>query len=75
MKMPLTDYRNACAEAASGPPCPFVGDPVALIAATSNRIAEEAADLIEVEYEILPAVHDLDEAIADGAPAVIRAVS
>ena len=46
----------------------FVGDPVALIAATSNRIAEEAADLIEVEYEVLPAVHDLDEAIADGAP-------
>lgn len=46
----------------------FIGDPVALIAATSNRIAEEAADLIEVEYEVLPAVHDLDEAIADGAP-------
>ena len=46
----------------------FVGDPVALIAATSNRIAEEAAELIEVEYEVLPAVQDLDEAIADGAP-------
>ena len=38
----------------------FVGDPVALIAATSNRIAEEAAELIEVEYEVLPAVQDLD---------------
>ena len=46
----------------------FVGDPVALIAATTNRIAEEAADLIQVEYEILPAVNDLDEAIAEGAP-------
>ena len=46
----------------------FVGDPVALIAATSNRIAEEAAELIEVEYEVLPAVQGLDEAIADGAP-------
>ena len=46
----------------------FVGDPVALIAATSSRIAEEAADLIQVEYELLPAVYDLDEALADDAP-------
>ena len=46
----------------------FVGDPVALIAAASARAADEAAELIQVEYEVLPAVQDLDEAIADGAP-------
>ena len=31
----------------------FVGDPVALIAAVSPRIADEAAELIEVEYCLL----------------------
>src|SRR4051794_34420124 len=46
----------------------YVGDPVAAVAALDERIAEEALDLIEVEYEQLPAVFDLDEALADGAP-------
>lgn len=42
----------------------FVGDAVAAIAATDERIAHEAADLIDVEYEILPAATSLDAAIA-----------
>ena len=46
----------------------FVGDPVALIAATSLRIAKEASDLIEIEYEVLPAVFDMEEALKDDAP-------
>lgn len=41
----------------------FVGDAVAAVAATDERLAHEAADLIEVEYEILPAATDLDAAI------------
>ncbi|RPI87299.1 MAG: xanthine dehydrogenase family protein molybdopterin-binding subunit [Chloroflexi bacterium] len=36
----------------------YVGDPVAGVAAVSEEIAERALDLIEVEYEILPAVLD-----------------
>ena len=36
----------------------FVGDPVAAVAATSRYIAEDALELIEVEYEILPPVID-----------------
>lgn len=36
----------------------FVGEPVAGVAAISEEIAQKAADLIEVEYEILPGVHD-----------------
>jgi CO/xanthine dehydrogenase Mo-binding subunit len=48
----------------------YVGDAVALIAATTEEIAEEARDLIEVEYEVLPAVFDIDSALKPGAPAV-----
>lgn len=47
-----------------------VGDAVALIAATTEEIAEEALDLIDVEYEVLPAVFDIDSALKPGAPAV-----
>lgn len=36
----------------------YVGDPVAGVAAVSEAIAEQALDLIEVEYELLPAVFD-----------------
>lgn len=48
----------------------YVGDAVALVAAVTEEIAEEALDLIEVEYEVLPAVFDIDSALKPGAPAV-----
>ena len=46
----------------------YVGDPVALIAADTEEIALEAMELIEVEYEQLPAVFTIDEALAEDAP-------
>ena len=46
----------------------YVGDVVALVAATSEQIAEEALSLIDVEYEILPAVFDIDSALKPDAP-------
>ncbi len=46
----------------------YVGDGVALIAAETERIAEEARKLINVEYDILPAVFDDYEAMKPGAP-------
>jgi CO/xanthine dehydrogenase Mo-binding subunit len=46
----------------------FVGEPVAAVAAVDLDTAQEALDLIEVEYEELPAVFTLDEALAEGAP-------
>ncbi|MGA3174167.1 MAG: xanthine dehydrogenase family protein molybdopterin-binding subunit [Syntrophorhabdales bacterium] len=46
----------------------FVGDAVALVAATTEQIAEEATHLIDVEYKILPAVFDAEEALMPGAP-------
>ena len=45
-----------------------VGEVVALVAAESREIAEEALDLIEVDYQELPAVFDLLEAAKPGAP-------
>ncbi len=46
----------------------FVGDAVALIAAETEEIATEAMELIDVEYELLPAVYDVEEAIKPNAP-------
>jgi CO/xanthine dehydrogenase Mo-binding subunit len=46
------------------------GDRVAAVAATSPEIAEEALELIEVEYEELPFVLDPLEAIKPGAPTI-----
>ena len=43
---------------------------MALVAATTEEIAEEALDLIDVEYEVLPAVFDIDSALKPGAPLV-----
>ncbi|MFC1905333.1 xanthine dehydrogenase family protein molybdopterin-binding subunit [Chloroflexota bacterium] len=45
----------------------FVGDGVALVAAETRESANAALDLIEVEYELLPAVYDADLAMSPGA--------
>ena len=46
----------------------FIGEKVAVVAAEDKDIADEAAQLIEVEYEDLPAVFDPMVAITEGAP-------
>jgi xanthine dehydrogenase molybdenum-binding subunit len=46
----------------------FRGHAVAAVAATDPHIAEDALDLIEVDYEILPSVTDVREAMLDVAP-------
>jgi CO/xanthine dehydrogenase Mo-binding subunit len=48
----------------------FVGDEVAVVAADSEALAEDAMRLIRVEYEVLPAVFDADSALREDAPAV-----
>ena len=48
----------------------FIDEGVAAVAAIDEDIAEEALDLIEVEYEPIPAVFDAEEAMKDGAPLV-----
>lgn len=47
-----------------------VGDPVAAVAALDEDTAEEALRLIDVEYEELPAVLDVEEALKNGATLV-----
>jgi len=48
----------------------YVGEPVAAVAAVDLAIALHALKLIEVEYEELPAVLDMDQALAPGAPII-----
>jgi aerobic carbon-monoxide dehydrogenase large subunit len=48
----------------------FVGHPVAVVVAADRYLAEDAADLIEVDYEPLAAVADPEKALVSGAPAV-----
>jgi aerobic carbon-monoxide dehydrogenase large subunit len=48
----------------------FVGHPVAVVVASDRYVARDAVDLVEVDYEPLPAVADPEKALAAGAPAV-----
>lgn len=48
----------------------FVGQPVAVVLATSEGIAEDALELVMVDYEPLPAAISIDDALADDAPLV-----
>jgi 4-hydroxybenzoyl-CoA reductase subunit alpha len=52
----------------------YIGDPVAAVAAVDEDTAEEALDLIEVEYEPLPAVFDPMEALKEDAPQIHEGV-
>jgi carbon-monoxide dehydrogenase large subunit len=47
-----------------------VGDPVVMIVAATRAQAKDAAQLVEVDYDPLPAVALLKDAVADGAPRV-----
>lgn len=48
----------------------YQGHPIAVVVATDRYLARDAADLIEVDYEPLPAVADPEKALEKGAPAV-----
>src|SRR5213592_1401826 len=51
----------------------FAGQPVAAVAADEPAIAEEALDLIDVQYEVLPVAADPLESMKPGAPPVAEA--
>jgi carbon-monoxide dehydrogenase large subunit len=48
----------------------LVGQPVAVVVATDRYIAQDAAEAVEIDYEVLPAVADPEKALAPGAPPV-----
>lgn len=50
----------------------YLGDVIALVAAEDRETAEKAKKLIKVEYEVLPAVHNIQEAAAPDAPKVFE---
>jgi len=45
----------------------YVGEAVAIVVADSRHVAEDAASLVAVDYEPLPAISDCRDAVADGA--------
>ncbi len=49
----------------------FVGDPVALVVAESRYVAEDAAELVDIDYEPLPAV--VDYTTAEQADTLVHA--
>jgi len=50
----------------------FVGEPVVAVAAESRYLAEDALELIQVEYELLPALANPQQALAAGAPVIFE---
>jgi carbon-monoxide dehydrogenase large subunit len=50
----------------------FVGEPIALVIAESRYIAEDAAALVDIDFEPLPAIADCAAALAPGAPLAHR---
>ena len=60
--------RQASDRVLAGDKVLYKGHPIAAVAATSPHAAEEALSLIEVEYDVLPAVMDVEDAMKPGAP-------
>jgi carbon-monoxide dehydrogenase large subunit len=52
----------------------YVGDPVALVIARTRAEAVDAAELVDVDYDDLPAVSDMEEALVGGAPLQFEAI-
>jgi 2-furoyl-CoA dehydrogenase large subunit len=52
----------------------YAGEPVAVVIARSRAIAEDAASKVNVDYEPLQVVADIEKALAQGAPKVHEAV-
>ena len=48
----------------------YVGEPVVAVVATDRYLAADAAAQVEVEYEILPVVTDMDKALESGSPLI-----
>lgn len=50
----------------------YVGEAVAMVVAATRSQAEDAGDVLDIDYELLPAVSDCRDALAEDAPAVHR---
>jgi carbon-monoxide dehydrogenase large subunit len=52
----------------------YVGEPVAVVVAASRYLAEDALDLLEVDYDPLPTVADARQAVERGSPVLHEAI-
>jgi 2-furoyl-CoA dehydrogenase large subunit len=64
LRVPIPEYATAVGKVR------YVGEPVAMVAATSRPLAEDASELIEADYESLPAIVDADAAASPSAPLI-----
>jgi 2-furoyl-CoA dehydrogenase large subunit len=64
LRVPISEYATACGKVR------YVGEPVAMVAADTRAGAEDALDLLDAEYEPLPAVVTTAEAAVASAPAL-----
>jgi carbon-monoxide dehydrogenase large subunit len=66
---PFATVNKACARyPLTADKARFVGDPVALVVAETRAQAVDAAELVDVDYDELPAVVDVEAALLPGAP-------
>src|SRR5262249_53641235 len=64
----IQDMRWMCRNVIARDKVLFPGHPVAAVAATTEAIAAEACNLIEVDYEVLPFAIEIDDALKPDAP-------
>jgi CO/xanthine dehydrogenase Mo-binding subunit len=64
----IQDMRWMCRNVMAREKALFHGHPVAAVAAINEEVAAQACSLIEVDYEVLPHVIEIEDAIRDGAP-------
>src|SRR5262252_2171865 len=64
----IQDMRWMCRNVMARDKVLFHGHPVAAVAATTEAIAAEACNLIEVDYEVLPFAIEIDDALKADAP-------
>jgi carbon-monoxide dehydrogenase large subunit len=71
MAWPVTDdINNPPHEPLAKDKARYQGEGVAVVVAESRGLAEDAAEAVQVDYDPLPAVADVEAALADGAPLV-----
>jgi CO/xanthine dehydrogenase Mo-binding subunit len=75
LQVRLDDHRQPVAQLLAGTEALHVGHPIALVLATTDAAAVDAAELVDIEYAPMDVVYDLDEAIKPDAPLVSSARS
>ena len=69
-QLQTAQLRDPSSEKPRYPMVRYLGQPIAGVAAISQRAADAAAALVKVSYDVLPHVSDMDEAMKPDAPAV-----